>query len=104
MPSTARPLRLSLRLNLFALLISVAGVAQAQEQAFVQAVAEAAAEDEAIATFYRETGYEAIWTDADDAERRQAFLTVLATAGAHGLPVARYDADSLVTAFRTATS
>ena len=73
-------------------------MAHAQAAAFVQAVAEAAADDDVIADFYRDTGYEAIWTDADDADRRQAFLSALATAGDHGLPVARYDGAALVAA------
>lgn len=69
---------------------------------FVQALAEAASGDEAIATFYRDRSYDAIWTDADDADRRQVFLTALSHADDHGLPVARYAVPDLVQAYRSA--
>jgi murein L,D-transpeptidase YcbB/YkuD len=69
---------------------------------FVQALAEAAAKDEVIATFYRDHDYEAIWTDADDASRRQALLTALSRAGDHGLPAQRYDVADLVSDFHAA--
>ncbi len=84
---------------------STYGAAQAQGfSPFVQALAEAAAADEAIANFYRTTEYEAIWTDADDADRRQALLTALSHAGDHGLPVQRYDAGALIEAYRAANT
>ena len=51
-----------------------AGAADAQSVAFRQSVAEAAAGDEAVAAFYQDRNYDAIWTDADDAARRTALL------------------------------
>ncbi len=69
---------------------------------FAQALAIAAAEDEAIAGFYRDRDYAPLWTTADDAVRRNALLAALAGAAAHGLPVARYPAADLVAAFRAA--
>ena len=63
-----------------------AGAADAQSVAFRQAVAEASAKDEAVADFYRDRNYVAIWTEADDAARRTAFLSVVARASDHGLP------------------
>jgi len=76
----------------------------APEIAFRQAVAEAAAGDEAVAAFYRDTNYAPIWTGAGDAARRSALLGALSRAGDHGLPVARYDAQALTAALRGAKS
>lgn len=59
---------------------------------FVQALATAAADEAAIAEWYRNTGYEPLWTGADDAERRTAFLSAITAAPDHGLPAGRYDA------------
>lgn len=75
---------------------------RAQTTAFTQSVAAAAASDEVIAAWYRETGYITLWTGAKDADRRAALFAALATAGDHGLPAARYDAAGLKAAFRTA--
>lgn len=63
---------------------------------FAQALAQAIGNDEALAQFYRAAGYQPLWTAAEDAARRQAFLTALAGAGDQGLPAARYDRDGLV--------
>jgi murein L,D-transpeptidase YcbB/YkuD len=81
-----------------------AGAADAQSVAFRQAVAEASAKDEAVADFYRDRNFDAIWTEADDAARRTAFLSVVARASDHGLPIARYDVDGLITLLRSAQS
>jgi len=67
--------------------------------AFRQAVAEAAAEDEAISAFYRARDYAPIWTGPEDAHRRTAFLSALARAGDHALPVSRYDPADLRAVF-----
>ncbi len=74
--------------------------------AFRQSVAEAAYGDEAIAAFYRDTGYAPIFTgaDADDLERRAALIEALARAGTHGLPAAQHDSDALRTVFAEARS
>ena len=80
--------------------------ARTQVTAFKQAVAEAAATDKDIAAFYRDSGYEPIWTgaDADDARRRQALMQAIADAAEHGLPPARYQGDALFEAMKTARS
>ena len=67
---------------------------------FMQAVAEAAAEDRDIATFYRENGYHPIWTgaDAESRERRAALLRAIDAAPAHGIPVSRYDVPAITSA------
>jgi murein L,D-transpeptidase YcbB/YkuD len=69
--------------------------ATAQVTAFKQAVAEAATGDQAIADFYRSRDYAPIWTSTTDALRRKALFQALASAGDHGLPVARYGAADL---------
>lgn len=71
--------------------------ASAQVTAFKQAVAEAAARDADIASYYQATDYASLWTGPTDIERmrRVALFTALSQAGNHGLPVARYDAAGL---------
>ena len=80
--------------------------ARAQVTAFMQAVAEAAAEDRDIAAFYREAGYQPIWTGADavSIERREALLIAIQDAPLHGLPSARYALDALDMNLREITS
>ncbi len=73
-------------------------------QAFRQAVAEAAADDEALSTFYRGHDYVPLWTTGADAARREAFFRALDHAGDHALPVAQYDVDGLREAFASVTS
>ncbi|WP_372613597.1 murein L,D-transpeptidase [Aquicoccus sp.] len=81
---------------LFACLV-VAGAARSEVTAFKQAVAEAAARDDALAEFYRNNDYRPIWTSASaqDAERRKALFAAIDTAPIHGLPSERYDPGSL---------
>ena len=97
------------RLAPMTVLALVAGLALAQPQAalaqvtpFSQSLAEAAAGDTAIATFYQSRGYAPFWTAPDQATRRAALFTALERAGDHGLPVARYDAGALAQAIRAA--
>jgi L,D-transpeptidase YcbB len=78
--------------------------AEPQITPFSQSVAVTAAQDDEIAAIYAARGYAPIWTGAQDAARRQALLTVLAGAGDHGLPVARYDPQVLIAAFQAATT
>lgn len=78
--------------------------AHAELTAFRQAVAEAAVRDDAVAAFYRDRNYAPLWTDAAAAERRAALFTAFAGAGRHALPVAHYDAQGLIAAFRAARS
>ncbi|APX90915.1 murein L,D-transpeptidase [Brevirhabdus pacifica] len=72
--------------------------------AFKQALAEAAAQSEALAAFYRERDYQPIWTGEGDAERRSALFSALAQAAEHGLPVERYDTAPLAAQFRAVRS
>ncbi|MDZ4134038.1 MAG: L,D-transpeptidase family protein, partial [Paracoccaceae bacterium] len=85
--------------GLFFLISAGLAPARAQIAPFIQAIAEAAAKDDVIAGFYRDRGYRSFWTGTGDADRRAAFLSVLARAGDHGLPVQRYDAPVLIAAF-----
>ncbi|WP_108482476.1 L,D-transpeptidase family protein [Oceaniglobus ichthyenteri] len=68
------------------------GMATAEVTAFKQAIAETAAQDDALSAFYRDNGYQPIWVgdDEDDLNRRAALLKVLEVAGEHGLPADRY--------------
>ena len=78
-------------------------IAGAQVTAFKQAIAEAAARDRDIATFYQATGYEALWTGngSRDRERRKRLLSAVADAADHGLPSRRYDPALLETNMRS---
>ncbi|MFQ6547871.1 L,D-transpeptidase family protein [Aestuariibius sp. 2305UL40-4] len=84
-------------------LLAISAVpAVAQVTPFKQAVAEAAARDDALAQFYRSVQFEGIWVDNDDRARRQAFLQAMESAGDHGLPPQRYDAARMTQALRAA--
>jgi len=72
--------------------------------AFSLALAESVAGDPGLSTFYRETGYAAVWTGADHAPRRSALVTALSKVGEHGLPVNRYDLDGLIAAYHNVGS
>ena len=78
--------------------------AEAQVTAFRQAVAEAVARDEDLAAFYREREFEGLWTGSTraDRNRRNALMAAFEAAGSHGLPAARYDADTLMAQLRAA--
>ena len=84
---------------LMALAVGFPGAAVSQTTAFVRAVATSAADQPVIAEWYRKTDYAALWTDTEDAPRRQAFLAAVITATDHALPVQRYDANALRAAF-----
>jgi len=91
-------LRLVTRLVAFAmtlmLLVVSAPDAQAQVTAFRQAVAETAARDDDLASFYRDRGFEGLWTGNSARQRRNALLAAFAGPGNHGLPTARYNVDA----------
>jgi murein L,D-transpeptidase YcbB/YkuD len=72
--------------------------ADGQSAAFRQAVAEAAARDPDVADYYRDTGYQPIWTGDGDGDhaRRQALVRALSQAALHGLPETRYDLEGLM--------
>ncbi|MHC0052978.1 L,D-transpeptidase family protein [Actibacterium sp. D379-3] len=86
------------------LVTALAPQARAQVTAFKQAVAETAAKDSALAEFYKARGYEPIWTSRNDATRRRELLKALSQAADHGLPVGRYDVETLTALFRSAQS
>ncbi|WP_109563972.1 L,D-transpeptidase family protein [Jannaschia seohaensis] len=67
-----------------------------------QAVAQAASADEAIAAFYRGRDFAPIWMGEGAEHRRAAFLWALDTAPDHGLPVGRYDPDTIRAEFAAA--
>ena len=80
--------------------------AQAQTTAFRQAVAEGAARDEAMAEFYRARDFYGIWTGSARADRtrRNALLAAFASAGDHGLPVAQFDPNVLMSRLQGANT
>ncbi len=78
--------------------------ASALVTAFRQAIAEGVAAEEDLAEFYRAREFAPIWTRTEDADRRNALLTALENAADHGLPVGRYDADTLRAAFMDANN
>ncbi|TFL18186.1 L,D-transpeptidase family protein [Jannaschia formosa] len=67
-----------------------------------QAVAEAASDDAAIAAFYRGRNFAPIWMGEGAAERRAAFLWALDSASDHGLPIGRYDPQTIRADFAAA--
>ncbi len=87
-----------------AVLQGVPAMAGRLTSAFAQALAAAAQDDEALASFYRERNYAALWTGEADAARRHSLFAALEGAGAHGLPVARYDSATLREQFAAATT
>lgn len=66
---------------------------------FQETLAAALAEDPALFAWYAERAYAPLWTGAEDAGRRAAFLTALSYAPEHGLPAARYGLEALVARF-----
>nr|WP_187430792.1 L,D-transpeptidase family protein [Roseobacter litoralis] len=77
----------------------------AQDVAFKQAVAEAAARDQDIAAFYQANAYDGIWTGSGrDRARRAALIEALDAASTHGLPAARYDLPGLQAKMKAARS
>lgn len=75
-----------------------------ESQPFVRSVIEAAATDEAIASFYASRNHAPIWTGQDDAPRRAELFEALATADDHALAPARYGASALMAALRNAVT
>ncbi len=78
----------------------------AQITPFRQAVAETVAGQAGLAENYRARGFAGIWTGTQAAAvaRRNALLSALSSADAHGLPVARYDPEGLAARLRAARS
>jgi murein L,D-transpeptidase YcbB/YkuD len=88
----------------FVMILASAPQVQAQDTAFRQAVAQAAANDRDLVAFYRERNFEGIWSTANDRSRRVALMSAFDAAADHGLPADRYDADDLITRLEAATS
>ena len=93
-----------LQTTLTIIFLALTAPAFAQSTAFKQAVATAAAKDEAIAAFYQERGYKPIWTGNGnrDKQRRSALLKAAGRAGLHGLPTEQYDPDEIKARIRAA--
>ena len=89
-----------------ALGLALPAAGQAQVSPFRQAMAETVAGQADLAATYRERGFTGIWTGADAKAiaRRNALISALAGAQAHGLPVSRYDPQGLVERLRAARS
>jgi len=83
-----------------------AGAASARDLALQQAIAQAAAGDKVLAAYYKETGYDTLWTgrDSGDRLRRKALLTAFEDAADHGLPTDRYPASEVEAALKRARS
>ncbi|MBV7409693.1 murein L,D-transpeptidase [Maritimibacter sp. DP1N21-5] len=73
---------------------------------FAQSVAEAAVGDEEVAAFYRDNGYEPIWTSGSDAHQARilALFQAIQHADDHGLPLADYDTAALEAEMRAIDS
>ena len=97
-----RRLPLSLLTIALTLTLLIPAPASALVTAFRQAIAEGVAAEDGLAEFYRGRAFEPIWTRTEDADRRNALLTALEGAADHGLPVSRYDPDTLRAAFMDA--
>nr|WP_232897240.1 L,D-transpeptidase family protein [Pontibaca salina] len=82
----------------FVLFSGGVGVAQAQVTAFKQAVAEAAADDDDVAAYYRQVGYAPLWTGEGEEfrARRAALFHALENVPLHGLASRIYDIDGLI--------
>ena len=78
--------------------------AQAQVTEFRQAVAQAAADDPDLLGFYRERGFDGIWSTRNDSNRRSALIEAFNGAANHGLPGNRYDAEGLIAQLQAATT
>ena len=74
------------------------GAGAVQVTAFQQAVAENVSDDKQVAAFYRERGFEPVWTgnSAEHLERRTALIEALSMARHHGLPASKYDTEALL--------
>ena len=87
-----------LRLVSVILFLSISTTAHAQVTAFKQAIAEASARDDDLATFYRGREFEGLWIGSTRTERnrRNALLAAFEGAGNHGLPSTSYDHNRLM--------
>lgn len=88
---------------MFVLLIT-APQSQAQVTDFRQAVAQAAANDPDLVSFYRERGFDGIWSTSGDRNRRNALFAAFNAAADHGLPADLYDANQLIAQLQAAST
>jgi L,D-transpeptidase YcbB len=74
--------------------------------AFAQAVAEAAVGHDEVAAFYRQNGYQPVWTGQETGERArlEALLKAILSADDHALPVSAYDTTDLQVIMRAVSS
>lgn len=91
-------------LMMLGLAAALPAAAQGQITPFQQAVAQAVSGDEVLATFYRERGFEGLWSGRDDSDRRNALLAAFESAGDHGLPTQKYNARDLMARLQAATT
>ena len=82
------------------------GPAAAQSTAFKQAIAEAAAKDEALSAYYRQANYQPLWTAKGSKARgrRTALLKAFDQAGLHGLPTNVFNSDAVKALISSARS
>lgn len=80
--------------------------AQTKLTPFVQALAEASIDDADIAAFYRNNGYQPIWTDGSPEHQARiiALFQAITHADDHGLPVGEYDTTALEAEMRAIDS
>ncbi|MBL6429787.1 MAG: L,D-transpeptidase family protein [Maritimibacter sp.] len=102
-----RPILLSIALAVPATaVVTLPATAQIKISTFAQAIAEAASDDEDIAGFYRENGYQPIWTSGSDEHqaRIMALFQAIQHADDHGLPERAFDTAALENAMRAIDS
>ena len=88
----------------FASLSASSAIAQSQITPFQQSVAQAVSGDETLVTFYRERGFQGIWSGRGDSDRRNALLSAFESAGDHGLSTQRYNARDLMAQLQAAST
>ena len=78
----------------------------AQSIGFKQSLAQYIVSDRNIAEFYRARDYRSFWTGpaAQDRARLEALITAFADADMHGLPKARFNAETMIAKIRAADS
>ncbi len=96
----------ALIITTFTAIAPTPATAQAKVTAFAQAVAEAAANDEEVAAFYRQSGYAPLWTDGSEEQRARilALFQAIQHADDHGLPLPDYDTTALEAEMRAIDS
>lgn len=101
---SGRPLGLAVAVALSLSYFSTPAQAQITFTGFHQSVAESAARDDGLAAFYRERGFEGLWSGStpDAQNRRNALISALTEVEAHGIPAARYDVEGLIAALHAA--